>query len=101
MDDRVALAGIVYVLRTGITWNQLPAAVIGCSGVTCWRRVRDWTEAGVWPALHELLLGELRARRTAGSGPDGGRRLARARAQRGDHVRPSPVNRGHPRSKHH
>ncbi|GJF05954.1 hypothetical protein PSD17_49020 [Pseudonocardia sp. D17] len=61
VDDRVALAGIVYVLRTGITWNQLPAAMLGCSGVTCWRRVRDWTEAGVWPALHELLLAELRA----------------------------------------
>jgi transposase len=59
--DRVALAGIVFVLKTGITWNELPAAVIGCSGVTCWRRMRDWTEAGVWPALHELLLGELRA----------------------------------------
>jgi transposase len=29
--------------------------------VTCWRRLRDWTEAGVWPALHELLLAELRA----------------------------------------
>jgi transposase len=39
----------------------VPAAVIGCSGVTCWRRVRDWTEAGVWPALQELLLAELRA----------------------------------------
>jgi transposase len=44
-----------------ITWKQLPAAVLGCSGVACWRRVRDWTEAGVWPALHELLLAELRA----------------------------------------
>ena len=35
--------------------------MVGCSGVTCWRRLRDWTEAGVWPALHELLLAELRA----------------------------------------
>jgi transposase len=61
VEDRVALAGIVFVLKTGITWNELPAAAIGCSGVTCWRRMRDWTEAGVWPALHELLLGELRA----------------------------------------
>jgi transposase len=61
VDDRFALAGIVFVLKTGITWNQLPAEVIGCSGVTCWRRLRDWTEAGVWPALHELLLAELRA----------------------------------------
>jgi transposase len=61
VEDRVVLAGIVFVLKTGITWNQLPAEVIGCSGVTCWRRLRDWTEAGVWPALHELLLAELRA----------------------------------------
>ena len=42
------------MLKTGIAWNELPAAVVGCSGVTCWRRVRDWTEAGVWSALHEL-----------------------------------------------
>jgi len=60
VDDRVALAGIVFVLKTGITWNELPAAVVGCSGVTCWRRMRDWTEAGVWPALHALLLAQLR-----------------------------------------
>jgi transposase len=61
IDDRAALAGIVFVLRTGIAWNQLPTAVVGCSGVTCWRRLRDWTDAGVWPILHELLLAELRA----------------------------------------
>ena len=61
IDDRTALAGIVFVLKTGITWNQLPTSVVGCSGVTCWRRLRDWTEAGVWPALHELLLAQLRA----------------------------------------
>ncbi len=61
IDDRAALAGIVFVLKTGITWNQLPTALVGCSGVTCWRRLRDWTEAGVWPALHELLLAQLRA----------------------------------------
>lgn len=61
VSDRVALAGIVFVLKTGITWNQLPGDLLGCSGVTCWRRVRDWTEAGVWPALHEVLLAELRA----------------------------------------
>lgn len=60
-EDRAALAGIVFVLKTGITWSQLPTALVGCSGVTCWRRLRDWTEAGVWPALHELLLAQLRA----------------------------------------
>jgi len=61
IGDRAALAGIVFVLKTGIAWNQLPTSLVGCSGVTCWRRLRDWTEAGVWPALHELLLTELRA----------------------------------------
>ena len=61
IDDRVALAGIVVVLKTGITWNQLPTAVVGCSGVTCWRWLRDWTAAGVWPALHAQLLAQLRA----------------------------------------
>jgi transposase len=60
-DDRAALAGIVFVLKTGIAWNQLPSGLVGCSGVTCWRRLRDWTEAGVWPVLHEKLLAQLRA----------------------------------------
>ena len=36
-------------------------SLVGCSGVTCWRRLRDWTEAGVWPTLHERLLAQLRA----------------------------------------
>jgi len=60
-DDRAALAGIVFVLKTGIGWNQLPRMLFGCSGTTCWRRLQLWTEAGVWPGLHELVLVELRA----------------------------------------
>ena len=60
-DDRAALAGIVFVLKTGITWRELPHEVAGCSGVTCWRRLRVWTEAGVFPAVHALLLDQLRA----------------------------------------
>lgn len=61
VSDRVALAGIVYVLRKGVAWCDVPTQVVGCSGVTAWRRLRDWTEAGVWPRLHEALLAELRA----------------------------------------
>ncbi len=61
-DDRAALAGIVFVLKTGIGWNQLPRMLFGCSGATCWRRLQTWTEAGAWPRLHELLLADLRAR---------------------------------------
>lgn len=60
MDDRDALRGIVYVLLKGVSWRDVPAAQIGCSGVRAWRRLRDWTYAGVWPCLHEVLLAELR-----------------------------------------
>ncbi|CAO0835669.1 Transposase OS=Streptomyces microflavus OX=1919 GN=Smic_85610 PE=4 SV=1 [Streptomyces microflavus] len=55
-----ALCGIVYVLRKSVSWRDVPAELVGCSGVTAWRRLRDWTEAGVWPRLHEVLLAELR-----------------------------------------
>lgn len=56
MDDRAALTGIVFVLRTGIQWRELPSEM-GCgSGVTCWRRLRDWQQSGVWDRLHKLLL---------------------------------------------
>jgi transposase len=56
VPDRACLAGIVFVLRAGIPWRLLPAE-LGCgSGVTCWRRLRDWTRAGVWPAVHVRLL---------------------------------------------
>lgn len=60
VSDRAALAGIVYVLRKGVAWRDVPSQVVGCSGVTAWRRLRDWTEAGVWRRLHEILLTELR-----------------------------------------
>ncbi|MDQ1042037.1 transposase [Streptomyces sp. V4I2] len=60
VPDRVALAGVMYVLRTGVAWRDVPAETVGCSGVTAWRRLRDWTEAGVWPHLHAALLTELR-----------------------------------------
>jgi len=53
------LEGIVFVLRTGIPWASLPKAM-GCgSGMTCWRRLRDWQEAGVFERLHRTLLDRL------------------------------------------
>jgi len=61
VPDRACLAGILFVLRTGIGWEDLPAEM-GCgSGMTCWRRLRDWHKAGVFQRLHEALLGRLRA----------------------------------------
>lgn len=59
VPNRQALAGIVYVLRSGVAWNMVPAE-LGCgSGVTCWRRLRDWTQAGVWAEVHRRLLRQL------------------------------------------
>src|SRR3712207_4459648 len=56
VPDRAALGGIVFVLRTGCPWRLLPKELSGGSGTTCWRRLRDWQEAGVWQRLHETLL---------------------------------------------
>jgi transposase len=58
--DRAALAGIIYVLRTGVPWRLLPTRQLGCgSATTCWRRLRDWQRAGVWQRLHHVLLDQL------------------------------------------
>lgn len=59
VPDRAALTGIIFVLKSGIPWEMLPLEM-GCgSGVTCWRRLRDWQEAGVWDRLHQTLLDRL------------------------------------------
>lgn len=61
LDDRAALTGILFVLKTGIPWEYLPQEM-GCgSGMTCWRRLRDWQKAGVWDRLHRVFLDKLRA----------------------------------------
>ena len=60
LDNRQALTGVLFVLKSGIPWEMLPQEM-GCgSGMTCWRRLREWQEAGVWQRLHELLLSKLR-----------------------------------------
>ena len=58
-DDRRALEGIVFVLWSGIGWERLPREAFGCTGMTCWRRLRDWHAAGVLGALHRVLLERL------------------------------------------
>jgi transposase len=59
LDDRRVLQGILFVLHTGIGWEHLPQELgFGC-GMTAWRRLRAWEQAGVWEKLHELLLAEL------------------------------------------
>ena len=58
-SDRDVLRGIVFVARSGIPWEMLTQEVFGCSGMSCWRRLRDWHKAGVWDELHLVLLERL------------------------------------------
>jgi transposase len=100
VEPRKALTGILFVLKTGIDWEDLPQEM-GCGcGMTCWRRLAEWTEAGVWQRLHEMLLAELeyageidRARATIDSSH------VRARGG-GEATGPSPVDRRKAGSKH-
>jgi len=89
VPDRDALRGIVFVLRTGMPWEMLPREVFGCSGMTCWRRLRDWQQAGVWDRLHRVLLerldraGELDwSRASLDAASIGGKRMARPGCKR-------------------
>jgi transposase len=86
IPDRAALTGILFVLKSGLPWEMLPAEM-GCgSGMSCWRRLRDWQAAGVWAALHRVLLERLH-----GAGQIDWRRAALDSAS-------VPAKRGEPRS---
>jgi len=61
LDDRAALQGILFVLHTGIAWRHLPLELGFGSGSTCYRRMVEWQQAGVWEKLYALLRAELRA----------------------------------------
>lgn len=53
--------GVSFVLHAGIAWEHLPQELGFGSGMACWRRLAEWTAAGVWPRLHEALLVKLRS----------------------------------------
>jgi transposase len=60
VSDRACLTALTYLLREGCTYRGLPCRELGCgSGVTVWRRLQEWSRAGVWQALHEALLRHL------------------------------------------
>ena len=59
IDDRICLTGILFVLKTGIGWEDFPQE-LGCCGMTLWNRLEEWKAAGVWKELHRLLLDKLR-----------------------------------------
>ncbi|WSK73375.1 IS5 family transposase [Streptomyces sp. NBC_01276] len=101
VPDRQALCGILFVLHTGIQWEYLPQELGFGSGMTCWRRLAAWNEAGVWDQLHLVLLKKLRvakkldwSRAVIDSSHGPGRSA-------GPKSGPSPVDRARPGSKHH
>src|SRR3954452_7410214 len=97
VPDRVAFNVIVFVLVTGIAWRFVPQE-LGCSGVTAWRRLRDWQQAGVWENLHAALLDKLNAAGAidwSAAVIDG----SHLRAFKGARTGPSPVDRGKTGSK--
>jgi transposase len=59
VSHRQALTGILFVLKTGIGWEDLPAEMNCGSGMTCWRRLRDWQLDGTWDQIHAVLLERL------------------------------------------
>jgi len=101
IDDRKALTGIIFVLKTSIAWEDLPKEMDCGSGMTCWRRLRDWQAAGVWDRLKQILLARLReadkldfSRVAVDSG------TIRAFGA-GEKTGPNPTDRRKPGSKHH
>ncbi|MEW2079671.1 IS5 family transposase [Streptomyces sp. NPDC013433] len=110
VPDRQALCGILFVLHTGIQWEYLPQELGFGSGMTCWRRLAAWNEAGVWEKLHQLLLNKLRSknqldwsRAVIDSPPGfaGGTPTHVRAARKGPKSGPCPVDRARPGSKHH
>ena len=101
LDYRKILTGILFVLKTGIAWDDLPAE-LGCGcGKTCHHYLRLWYQAGVWQKLHALLLAEL----NSADQIDWSRALIDASFAKapegGEDTGPNPTDRGKSGSKHH
>lgn len=101
VHPRRILSGILFVLKTGIRWDDLPAELGWGCGRTCREAFARWHKAGVWQRLHESVLAELNAAGLI----DWSRALldsASARAPRGGEATgPSPVDRRKKGTKHH
>jgi transposase len=61
MDPRRAFAGMLFVLRTGCAWKDLPQELGFGSGMSCWRYLRDWHKAGVFQKAFAAVLARLNA----------------------------------------
>lgn len=58
-NDRQTINGILYVLKTGCAWEDMPRQY--GSPTTCWRRLQQWSEDGTWERLWRTLLSQLDA----------------------------------------
>lgn len=61
VTPRACLEGIIWVLKNGARWQDLPERYPSSS--TCWRRHRDWTESGVWEEAWKRLLDRMDRRK--------------------------------------
>ena len=59
VPGRAVLIGIVFVLKSGISWEMLPKEIDCGSGSTCWQCLKEWQEAGMWRRLHQVLSDRL------------------------------------------
>jgi transposase len=59
VPHREALSGILYVLRMGVSWEDLPLDLGWGTGMTCWRRVRALQKAKVWSKVVKVLAANL------------------------------------------
>ncbi|NPD21839.1 IS5 family transposase [Corallococcus exiguus] len=100
-DDRAALEAIVFVLRSGIPWEMLPRKQFGLSGMTAWRRLEEWTRAGVWEELQARLLDELGLRGKVDFSRASIDSSSVRASKRGPFTGPSPTDRAKAGSKHH
>ncbi len=91
----------LYILRHGLRWRDLPQELGYGSGVTCWRRLRQWQELGIWRAVHQVVLdwlGDLAVLDWSRASLDS----VSVRAKRGgEHTGPNPTDRGKAGSKYH
>src|ERR687885_1619685 len=101
VPHRAALGGILFILRHGLRWNDLRQELGYGSGVTCWRRLREWQDLGIWSAVHQVVLnwlGDLDSIDWSRASVDS----VSVRAKRGgEHTGPNPTDRGKAGSKYH
>jgi transposase len=101
LDRRSIFTGILFVLKTGISWDDLPSELGWGCGKTCRAYLRRCHDAGVWQQLHAVLLTELNAADlidwsraiidgTFAKAPEGG-----------EDTGPNPTDRSKSGSKHH